>query len=248
MLIDLLNSQNYIMVSMDAIQIFGLNAAVYCAELLNVFKKAFIKRKLIDEEYFKIDRDFITSRTSLSVDEQLKCDINLSKVDVIKIHEDNPDVIRFDIETYASLLSSEDVKILESVSKKVKDAHPKGSKKASREHVINSIKDSIECNDPDVRKGLEGWIDSIFGSGKGMSKIQVKYFKEKLDDYCDGNKPVAMKLLEIATIHSYIDCQWAINTYERDVRKVPINRRPLVNNDATLASQKTTTEIGAEIY
>ena len=39
MLIDLLNSSNYIMINRDAIRVFGLNTAVYCSELLNIYKK-----------------------------------------------------------------------------------------------------------------------------------------------------------------------------------------------------------------
>ena len=65
MLIDLLNSYNYLMVNMSAIHIFGLNTAVYCAELLNISKKAYKKKKLIDGVYFEVDRKFIREQTSL---------------------------------------------------------------------------------------------------------------------------------------------------------------------------------------
>lgn len=63
MLIDILNSANYIMVNRDAIRIFGLNTAVYCAELLNIYKKAVIKQKLVDDTYFRVDRKYIENQT-----------------------------------------------------------------------------------------------------------------------------------------------------------------------------------------
>ena len=119
MLIDLLNSANYIMVNIDAIHILGLNTAVYCSELLNIYKKAVIKKKIYNEKYFKIDRDYIEKHSSISVEDQLKCDANLGKAGIIKADNQDPDLIFFDVEIYASILASEDVKLLNSVEKAV---------------------------------------------------------------------------------------------------------------------------------
>lgn len=248
MLIDLLNSQNYIMVSIDAINIFGLDTAVYCAELLNIYKKAYLKHKLIQDAYFKVDREFIEQRTSLNVKTQLKCDINLSKIGVIsRFDDEDPDTIKLDIEAYASLLSSEDIKILEKVSKTVKRTSPKGVVQADKQYSINTVKNSIECRDVDILFALKGWVDSLFGQGKGLSKIQARYFKDKLDEYCNGDKKAALKIIEIATIHGYIDCQWAIGLYERDVLKkgVPNNKS---GNFTQVNTQKITNSISNEVF
>ena len=51
---------------------------------------------------------------------------------------------------------------------------------------------------------------------KYLSVQQVAIFKDKIDDYCNGNLELALQIVKIATIHQYIDCQWAINTYEKD--------------------------------
>ena len=78
MLIDILNSSNYIMVNMDAIRIFGLNTAVYCAELLNIYKKAVSKKKLYnDNKYFKIDNN-----NSILIKEVLKECIKMKNAQV----------------------------------------------------------------------------------------------------------------------------------------------------------------------
>ena len=66
MLIDILNSSNYISVNRDAIRIFGLNTAVYCSELLTIYKKAITKKKLYDDNYFKVDRSYIEKQISIS--------------------------------------------------------------------------------------------------------------------------------------------------------------------------------------
>lgn len=246
MLIDLLNSSNYIMVNMDAIRIFGLNTAVYCAELLNIYKKAVTKKKLYDDVYFKIDRDYIKKQTSIEVEDQLKCDANLLKVNIIKINEENPDIIFFDVEVYASILSSEDVKLLDKVSAKVKVANPKGTKQVQRDRIIIALKESIECKTSEVLIALKGWIDSIMADPKRyMSKQQVAAFKERLDDYCDGDLQKALEIIRLATIHAYIDCQWAINVYERNNQP---SRSQLQINTVRVTEQKKTVEVGEDAF
>lgn len=246
MLIDLLNSSNYIMVNMDAIRIFGLNTAVYCAELLNIYKKAVTKKKLYNDVYFKIDRDYIKKQTSIEVEDQLKCDANLLKVNIIKVDEENPDIIFFDVEVYASILSSEDVKLLDKVSAKVKVSNPKGTKQVQRDRIIIALKESIECKTYEVLTALKGWIDSVMADPKRyLSKQQVAAFKERLDDYCNGDLQKALEIIRLATIHAYIDCQWAINVYERNNQP---SRSQLQINTVRVTEQKKTVEVGEDAF
>lgn len=249
MLIDLLNSANYIMVNKDAIRIFGLNTAIYCSELLNIYKKAVVKNKLYnDGTYFKIDREYIKEQTSLEIEDQLKCDINLRKVNIITPDEADPDIIHFDVEIYASILSSEDVKLLNSVSSKVKVSNPRNVKQAQRERIIIALKEAIECKTLPVLQKLQGWIESIMADPKRyMSKQQVIAFKNRLDEYCNGDLQKALDIIEIATIHCYVDCQWAINLYER-------NNKPFISTSTNSPSavrvtlQRKTTELGDQEF
>lgn len=253
MLIDILNSSNYIMVNMDAIRIFGLNTAVYCAELLNIYKKAVSKKKLYnDNKYFKIDREYIKKQTSIDIEDQLKCDANLLKVNIIIPDRDDPDIIMFDVEVYASLLASEDIKLLDKVSSKVKVNNPKGTKQVQRDRIIIQLKDAIECKTPEVLFGLKGWIDSIMSDPKRvMSKQQVLVFKDCLDDYCNGDLQKALDIIKLATIHMYVDCQWAINLYERNNKAAFATQRPLstqTNPAVRTTEQKRTSSVGEDIF
>ncbi len=239
MLVDLLSPANYIMVNRDAIKILGLNTAVYCSELLTIYKKVVIKKKFVNEaNYFEVDREYIKKQTSLEIDDQLKCDINLAKVDIVKIDENNPNVIYFNVEVFSSVLASEDIKLLDKVSKKVKTESVKGIAKAREEYVIQALKDSIECRTPEVLIKLKDWIDAIYASKKGVSKLQVKLFKDKLDDYCNGDLNKALRILDIAIIHAYIDCQWAINLYEGENKP----KQNSVNNFASRTKMMTQKE------
>lgn len=241
MLIDLLNSANYIMVNRDAIRIFGLNTSVYCAELLNIYKKAVEKKKLFEGNFFKVDRAYITKQTSITVEEQIKCDLNLIKVNVIKVDKDNPDIIYFNIETYASILSSEDIKLLDNVSKKVKVANPKATKATQRERIIVNLKESIQCRTYELLVALRDWIDSVMSDpNKYLSTQQVALFKDRIDDYCNGDLALALEIVRIATIHQYIDCQWAINTYEKDKKvQASINALPTKTTVRKTEQRKT---------
>lgn len=253
MVIDLFSPANYLIVNKEAIKTLGLNTAVYCSELSTIYKKVVTKKKFVnDENYFLVDREYITKQTSLTDEEQLKCDLNLEKVNIIKISPDNPNIIYFDVEIFASVLASEDIKLLDNVSKKVKVTNPKGSKQQNQKYLIQSLKDSIECRTPVILTKLWDWIDTIFESGKGLSKAQVKLFKDKLDDYCNGNLDLALKILDSAITHAYIDCQWAINSHEKD-KQVQQSISSYGNNTqrSTLVrptETKRTTELSKETY
>ena len=242
MLADLLSPANYIMVNRDAIRIFGLNTAVYCSELLTIYKKVVTKKKFVnDENFFIVDRNYIQKQTSLDVTEQLKCDINLAKVNIIKISEDNPNVIYFDIEVFGSVLASEDIKVLESVSSKVKVSKTKGISSSEKEYTIQKLKESIECKNSQVLFKLRDWIDTIYAAGKGVSKAQVRLFKSKLDDYCAGDVQKALKIIDIAIVRAFLDCQWAINEYEKETktRSTPVNLINRVSFNAVNSQTKT---------
>ena len=77
MLLDLLAQDNFINVNINLIKSLGLNTAIYVAELLNIYRKAVTKNKLVDDMYSKVSRDYITDKTSLLNEEQLICDANL---------------------------------------------------------------------------------------------------------------------------------------------------------------------------
>lgn len=248
MLIDLLNSSNYIMINRDAIRIFGLNTAVYCSEILNIYKKALDKEKFIDpeEKIFKVDRRYIEKQTTLTLEDQIKCDLNLSKIGVINIAKEDKDVMKFDIEKFASILSSEDIKLLNSVSKKVKVNNPKGVSDTKRSRMVLALKEAVICKDYDIMIAIRDWIDAIMANpSKYMSKAQVELFTGHLLAYSNGDKAKALEIVHIATIHQYIDCQWAINLYEKDKELIPTD---IKKTGVRTTSQKITQNVGEEEF
>jgi hypothetical protein len=129
----------------------------------------------------------------------------------------------------------------------VKVANPKGTKQAQRDRIIIALKDSIECKTYEVLDGLKGWIDSIMADPKRyLSKQQVAAFKDRLDDYCNGDLQKALEIIRLATVHAYVDCQWAINVYERDNR--PARMSIPTTNTVRVTEQKKTVEVGEDAF
>lgn len=251
MLVDLFNSNNYITVNIKLAQIIGLSAAVYCDELIKIFDKAKNKNKLVDTDYFKVDRKYISLKTTIPIEEQLKIDLNLSKIGFIKKHENDPDTIKIDVSILANLLVSDDMKTLGDISKKVKINSPRGIRESQRQHTINELKNSIECSNYELLTALRNWVDSIYAKPNGyLSKSVIKSFQTTLNNYTQGDLDLALKLVEIATIQSYKDCQWAINVYEKD-QKIKKQQEMFVTSKLPrVTTQKVATKesLGEEIF
>lgn len=215
MLLDVFDNDNSISVNYKAISIFGLPTAVYLTELINIYKKATRKNKLINETYFKVDRNYINSILTLSTEEQLTCDLNLIKTSILKKSNDDPDVLKLDINLYLSLLTSNDIKLTEDVRKQMKIQKPKGLKTSQRQYMINGLKNSIECSNYELLTALRNWVDGVYARPNGfLSKSSIKIFQDTLNNYTKGDLDLALRIVQIATVQGYRDCTWAINMFE----------------------------------
>ena len=235
MLVDVLSSDNYLYVNVGAVKILGLNNAIYCSELLRIFRKASKKKKIDDKGFFKVDRTYLKSRTSLSFDEQVECESNLSKVKLVTISKEQLDTIKFDDKMYMSIITQEDTKFLNDVAKKVK-ASKANVKEVKRDRIILALKENISFTDDDIHSALEHWIDVIFSNKKMlMTKETVAEFEDTLIDYCKTDKQKILRLIEISTAQGWKNCLWAIKAYEQEQFMAKKNklRRVSSNNVAS---------------
>lgn len=217
MLLDVFDVDNSITINYKTIKAFGLPTAVYLTELLSIYKKASRKHKMVDEKYFKLDRKYITKLLDLSSEEQLICDANLLKTSVLKKHKDDPDTLQLDVNLYLSIIACEDVKLIENVRKQMKVKRPRGVKQSQKQQYINMLKNTINTSNYELLTALRNWVDGVYSNPKGfLSKTSVKVFQDTLNTYTEGNLDLALRIVQIATVQGYRDCQWAINLYEKD--------------------------------
>lgn len=216
MLEDLLNSNNYLMINLTSVQVLGLRNTIYIAELLNIHKKAVLKDKLVEDDYINVDREFIAKRTTLSIDDQIKCDLNLSKVGIIKKHKDDPDLIKLDTYLYAQIVTNENEATLKQISNKVKVDNPKGARETKKQGMIKNFQNHIQCSNYELLTALRDWVESTINKSGYTSNKVIDLFQETLNNYTQGDLDMALAIVNIATIQGYKDCQWAINVYEKD--------------------------------
>ena len=237
MLLDLFDNSNSIIVNYKTIQIFGLPTAVYLTELLNIYKKAVRKNKLVDDNYFKVDRNYVAKTISLSIEDQLICDLNLGKINILKKSADDPDILNLDINLYLSILTDNDLKLYEDIKKKMKVKSPKGIAATNRQVVIKNLKDSISCTNYELLTALRDWVDGVYAKPGGfLSKKAIEIFQNTLNDYTKGDLDLALRIVNIATVQGYKDCQWAINILEKD-NKLQKNG-VVINNNIRVTEQK----------
>ena len=245
MLLDVFDNDNSISVNYRTIQIFGLPTAVYLTELINIYKKATRKSKLVNEDYFKVDRKYVNNVLCLTPEEQIICDLNLIKTSVLKKSSDNPDILKIDIKLYLSLLCSEDMKLYDDVKKQMKVQKPKGTKESQRQQYINVLKNSIECSNYELLTALRDWVEGVYARPNGfLSKSSIKIFQDTLNSYTKGDLDLALRVVQIATVQGYRDCQWAINMLEdSEKRKKKQNNSQIRVTEQEVADKKQLSDI-----
>ena len=217
MLMDLFSQRNFISINLKLIKLFGINAAVYLTELCTIMEKATAKSKLIENKYFKLDRKFIVNKLALSMEDQLLIDSSLMAINLLQKQVDNPDNIYIDTNLLINLIAEDNIKLIDDLSKKLQVKSLRSSKESQRQQLKNNLKNNIKCSNYELLTALRNWVDSIYAKPNGfLSQTAITKFQNTLNNYTQGDLDLALRLVEIASIQGYKDCQWAIEVYERD--------------------------------
>lgn len=218
MLCDFLSMDNYVSFNSQLASIIGLHSAIYVSELINITRKATLKNKLTDNKYITVDREYITNRTTITLDEQYEIDKKLNKVGLVDL-SDNPDIISIDLSTLVNLATSNDEDLIGKVNKLTKIKSTSGSKMTQRQHMFESLKAGIHHDNAELEQAYKDWVDGVCANPKGfLSKKAISVFQAAVDQYSERNLDVALKIIEIATINGYRDATWAINVFEKDYK------------------------------
>ena len=232
MFLDLIATDNQISCNVKAAKLLGLETAIYLNELINIYAKAIAKNKLDDRGYFKLKRSYITDRTTLSQQRQLELDINLLNTEIIERDVTDCDLMKVDIEMYASILTNSDT-LLSTKVEKLAAKKSRAEKDAEKRRAItDALKASVACIMPlELRSAYYNWIDSVCEKPGGfLSKGAIKVFEDAITNYTRGDLDVALDLLAIATVKAYKDPTWVINTYERNKNQLRTTQNRVAGN------------------
>lgn len=217
MFLELISTDNQISCNVRAARLLGLDTAIYLNELININTKAIAKQKVNDGGFFRLNRNYITDRTTLSPKRQLECDKNLLDVEIIEKDFSDVDLIKVDIEMYASIISNQELNVSKKVEKLI-SKKSKSDKDADKKlAIIENLKRSVVCSNEELRKLYYQWIDSVYDKPGGfLSKGAIGIFIDAINNYTKGDLDLAIELLKIAIVKSYKEAQWVINLYEQN--------------------------------
>lgn len=239
MLIELLSTSNYVSYNVQLAELLGLHTAIYLSELMNINEKA-IKKDKLDNNYFTLVRSYITSRTTLDEKEQLEIEDNLLKLGILEQGEQK-DTISLNITTLTTLMMDPDEQLIDKITKiKKKATSKRGRTKADA--IKDNLKANLKVTNEELKEAYCGWIDAIYDKQGWMSAKCVTVAETTVDSFSNHNLDVALKLLEIASIHGYRDIQWAINKYNQEF-KVSYQTSPAPKRVVTSNS-----ELSAEVF
>lgn len=230
MLVDLISTSSLVSYNVNIANLLGLHEAIYIQEIANISMKAHKKGKFVVEsnvEYFTIDREYITSRTTLSQDEQMHIEEALQRIGVLSKHTSMKDTFYFNIEGLAGML---DAKVNNSVVEKVKKITP--PKRVSKDEVILSrMRGYVYTKNKELISAYYDWIDAVYSKQGWINKVLVETAQREVDKAADHDLDVALKIIEIATLNGYRDITWAISKLPKSMQKsssvVEVQRKEL---------------------
>lgn len=205
---DIVTLANYEFYNVKLANILGLEVSIYLNQLLSIYEKALRKDKIVDN-YFTIDRKYITERTTFSTAEQKDIDLYLMNIKVAEVSEENKNRIKLNFDYIQSLYDVDKAQItpFKKTALKVKQAMTK------EDAIKENLKMYIQTDNLMLYNAYSSWVDSVFDKNHWMSKTALLTGQQIINNYCQKNIPLALEIINIASINGYRDMSWAINTY-----------------------------------
>ena len=191
MWLDVMSPYNELPVNIKLANLLGLKTAVYWAELMNVYARVINKFKdelMQNEGYFELDREYITKRTTLEIDEQLEIDAGLARLEVLA-HRDEKDVnwVKLNIEKLCAFLVDDDIDAIRHIQKVAKLNRADQAKAKIASVRLNLIA-ALDETDVDVLETYKAWITSLLEaknfvtmSTKNLDKIKELYNTREIE-------------------------------------------------------------------
>ena len=218
------------------VKLAGFEVAAYWAELQSILKQV-VKKQTADEQgFFTLDRDYVESETTLTVTKQLKCEEKLISLGALIKDPENPNRLCISVHGMVEVITNEDTTKLKKTGKTSADA-----KAAKIAGIKATMKKAIFETDVDLRAAYERWVDGMVDAANcKFTKAVVQLFEQTVTNYTP-DKAKRLRIIEIATVNSYKDAEWAISRLS--------STRPVHNNAAIkLPEQKICTGVSNEAF
>lgn len=222
MLVELLSQSNYQSFNIKLAQLLGLETSIYLSALIDINEKAIRKDKVIEGDFFSIDRDYITKRTTLAKNKQEKIETELNKAGLIELSNEH---IKLCLDTLTSLVMSED----ENLEKDLSNFKKAVNSKSKSDFILESVKRNIDSSLPyELIKAYSEWLDAVYAKFGFVSKQTLASAQKEVDNAANHNLDKAIEIINIATGRGWRDLKWAVKVYNE---QHPCNNRVVENKN-----------------
>ena len=157
MLLDAFGQESCQSYNVRLAQVIGLNNAIYFDVLTGLFRKAIQTNAVINDEYFWVDREYVTSRTTFSVNDQLKFEETLTSMGIIILSEDKK-YVKLCLNTVLNLIDGAQRDVIKDFDTVKKSAN-RGTK---ADWALRGIIKKINKNYPgNIQVALANWLTTI---------------------------------------------------------------------------------------
>lgn len=211
-----LDVMDNITVNKKLIKHVGIETAVYWAELVSILKQVSKKKTCDEKGFFKLDRSFVERETSIKPERQLECDSILSGLGILASDPNDSNKIAVSVQNMIALITDEDPSVFTGLVKQTKkSASDKAEgKKAGMKF---NLKNAIVEPDMELKQKYDTWVEAMIDAANcRFTKAVVELFVKTIREYTQDKK-AQMRIVELATIHTYKDASWAINLYNREI-------------------------------
>lgn len=213
-MLNALDSSNYFQYNISAAHILGLTNAIYCSMIINIYQKAKNKKKIYDE-FFDVDRNYITSKTTLDLNTQYECDSSLKKIGIIDVDSNSIDRIKLNYSKFLQIITNEDCSFLKEVSKKARTKNPSEVKETKKKRIVKALQEKINSGNGTIDEALHNWV-RVVCEKTFMSCETVEDFQKVLMQYAKSDLKKALRIVEIATSQAWTSCVYAISSFEKE--------------------------------
>ena len=196
------------------VKLTSFEVAAYWAILQSILKQV-VKKQTADEQgFFTLDREYVERETTLTVNKQLKCEDKLIELGVLAKDTENPNRITISVSNMIEIITDEDTKKLKKATKAAKEE----AKAAKAAGMKETMKRFTQEQDTEIRNAYYQWIDGMIDAANcKFTKAVVQLFEQTVSAYTP-DKAKRLKIIEIATINSYRDANWAISRLSSSFR------------------------------
>ena len=219
MLFNCLSEKGFQSYNVELAHKIGVTSAIYFNVLVDLyyFSKQ-QKNEIINEEYIWVDREYVTSRSTFSIEEQLNCESVLISNKLIELSEDKK-TLKINWANYIGCNVETQI-ISQPEKKKSKRSNPTG--------VLYGVIKQIDSNYPvNVKAALEDWLNTVFDKYGYVNKNMLLNAQKLLSPVVFTELNKALEIINIAIIQAYRDMTWAFKRYDEihknDIVKTNIN-------------------------